>query len=194
LPSMPYYYVGKGSQFSLLDDQFGGAKNARESAYDAALSRLEATPLAELAARHNEKRANAYRLTDTDVQHFQDHWLKEWWPKHRVEDVLRAGFAAAIQRAKDAGLPLEALWVCADEDAFQVYICQGPNQVTVLVFTPPPIEHVADETLTEPEQIWVVKQRDKWDKGEFDVLSTDRKGSDIIQKQLAYAPDPRAAS
>lgn len=187
---MPYYYIGKGSQFSLLDDQFGGAKDSRDRAYDEALSRLEATPLVELAARHNEQRSNARRLSENDLEHFKEHWLKKWWPKHQVEDVLRAGFAEAIKRAKDAGLPLEALWVCADEDAFQVYICQGPNQITVLVFTPPPIEHVPDETLTEPELIWVVKQRDKWDKGEFDVLSTDRKAGDIIQKQLHYAPEP----
>lgn len=192
MPSMPYYFIGKGSQFTLLDELFGvGDEGARQGAFDAALERLDSTPLGELAGRHTDRRG-ATRLSEGDVRHFKAHWLRAWWPDHDVEDIMRAGFKEALTRARDAGLPLEALWVCADEKVFQVYINQGPHQVTVLVFTPPPSEHVADETLTAPENIWVVKQRDKWDKGEFEVLEGERKGGDIIQKRLMYDPGPSA--
>jgi hypothetical protein len=43
----------------------------------------------------------------------------------------------ASERARDLELPIESLWVCANEGEFQVYISEGPRQITVIVFTPP---------------------------------------------------------
>jgi hypothetical protein len=45
-----------------------------------------------------------------------------------VEDVVRAGYREAIGRAQDARKPIESLWVCAKEDRFQVYMCEGPGR------------------------------------------------------------------
>jgi hypothetical protein len=189
MPSMPNYFAGKGSQFGLLDRQFGGEESEYMAAYDAALERIDA-PLAELAERHRHDRdGQQAELSEDDVEHFREHWLGSWWREHPVEDVLRAGYAEAIRRARDAKLPIESLWICADEKTFQVYIVQGPRQITVIVFTPQPVEHVSEETLTEPEPIWVVKARDQWDKGETTLVSRARE-KDIITKQLFYAPDP----
>jgi hypothetical protein len=44
-------------------------------------------------------------------------------------EVLRAGYGEAIRRARTLELPIESLWICADEDppAFHVYIVEGPR-------------------------------------------------------------------
>jgi hypothetical protein len=41
MPSMPIYRAGKGSQFGLLDRQFGGDKSNYMAAYGAALGRID---------------------------------------------------------------------------------------------------------------------------------------------------------
>lgn len=190
MPSMPYYFLGKGSQFGTLDAQFSGTEEELRATYDAALERIAGDDsIEELAARHVDGRSSD-GLTATDVRHFRQHWLRDWWQGKDVEAVLRAGFKEAITRARDASLPIETFWVCANEDAFQVYIVEGTRQITVVVFTPPPVEHVVDEELTALEPIHVVKVRDEYDKGEFDVIGTSSEG-EIITKQLRFAPDPQ---
>jgi vacuolar-type H+-ATPase subunit F/Vma7 len=83
--------------------------------------------------------------------------------------------------------------VCADEDRFQVYICEGPRQITVIVFTPPPKDraHEPVDTLTEDEPIWVVKVHDQDDedvKAKVRVVVPDDKAP-IIVHQLKYRPN-----
>jgi hypothetical protein len=193
MPSMPGYFVGKGYQFLMLDRQFGGSDNEYMAAYDAALSRID-QPLGDLAAKHADRGSGLRaELKTGDAEHFGKHWLDDWWTGKRVEDVLRAGYREAIQRAKDAKKPIESLWICANEDRFQVYICEGPRQITVLVFTPPPKEgeHEPVDTLTEDEPIWVVKEHDDDDrkvKAEVKVLVPDDKAP-IVVHRLKYRPD-----
>ena len=128
MPPMPVYYVGKGRQFRVLD-MFDGTQ---QEIYDETLARLDDTSLSELA----ERRAAAGGLTDQDVRHFENDWLRTWWPQKHVELILRAGIRKAIQTAlpnSDHGLlPIEALWVCSNEGVFQVYVNEGPHQVTVI--------------------------------------------------------------
>lgn len=197
MPSMPTYYVGKGRQFGILDHQFGGEKDEYMRAYDAALQRID-QPLADLADRHAQewKGPHVAGLNTADANHFRADWLGSWWPRKDVEDVLRAGYRAAIERARDLELPLESLWVCAQEDQFQVYICEGPRQVTVIVFTPPPPDREGrrdhtTEPLTEDEPIWVVKKKDPADdeytqRGGAQLQSVDA-GKDIILRRVKYA-------
>ncbi|HEX6312386.1 MAG TPA: hypothetical protein VF152_12280 [Acidimicrobiia bacterium] len=185
MPSMPNYFVGKGAQFELIDDQFGGDRKNFMAAYDAALGRIDRDTIVELARRHTAPERGA-RLTPGDIEHFEQDWIG-YWDKYPVEQVLRAGYRKAIERAREVEKPIESLWVCADEDAFQVYVCEGPRQITVLVFTPPPIEHVGEEHLTEEEPIWVVKARDEYDHGEVEsaVPAGDR---EIIVRRIPRAP------
>jgi hypothetical protein len=197
MPSMPTYFVGKGRQFGFLDHQFGGEKDDYMDAYDAALERID-EPLANLAAEHAAewKGPHVAGLNTDDADHFQQHWLAGWWPNKDVEQVLRAGYRAAIERARNLELPLESLWVCADEDQFQVYICEGPRQVTVIVFTPPPEERDGERQhsgarLTEDEPIWVVKKKDDDDDaytqrggGELQEVDT---GQGILLRRVRYA-------
>jgi hypothetical protein len=92
---------------------------------------------------------------------------------------------------------LESLWVCANEGQFQVYICEGPRQVTVIVFTPPPEEgpggrrEHTEADLTEDEPIWVVKRKDQsddeyTDRGGRKPEKVDG-GKDIILRRIKYA-------
>jgi hypothetical protein len=182
---MPNYFIGKGAQFELVDAQFGGDRASYMAAYSAALGRLDAEGIVELARRHTEP-DGAGRLTPGDIEHFEQDWIG-YWGDYPVEQVLRAGYRKAIELARDVRKPIESLWVCANEDAFQVYVCEGPRQVTVLVFTPPPKEHVGEENLTENEPIWVVKARDDYDHGECEsaVPVGER---EIIVKRLTRAP------
>lgn len=199
MPSMPTYFVGKGRQFGFLDHQFGGEKAEYMQAYDEALQRM-GTPssLAELADRHaaDWKGPHVSGLNADDAEHFRADWLGSWWRGKDVEPVLRAGYKAAIERARDLELPIESLWVCANEGEFQVYISEGPRQITVIVFTPPPGERDGErdhtrEQLTEDEPIWVVKKKDEEDdtytrRGGGKLQEVDA-GEDIILRRVRYA-------
>ncbi|HEV3133176.1 MAG TPA: hypothetical protein VG348_00555 [Acidimicrobiia bacterium] len=193
MPSMPGYFVGKGYQFGMLDQQFGGNEEDFLAAYEAALNRLD-QPLADLAEEHTDRRSGLLdELKPGDVSHFRKHWLGDWWRGKRVEDVLRAGYREAIRRAQDARKPIESLWICANENRFQVYICEGPRQITVLVFTPPPREgeHEPVDTLTEDEPILVVKVNDEDDRkvnADVEVLVPDDKAP-IVVHRLKYRPN-----
>lgn len=154
MPSMPTYHVSKGTQFGYLETQFGGADF--ENQYTAALNRLQGA-VATAAAGHVPT-----QLSQSDLEHFTSHWLGDWWPTLAVPDTLRAGFIQAITHAKSVHLPMEVLWICAKDQAFHVYYCEGPHQVTVLLFTPPPAQHTT-LPLNKAEKIWVVKLRDEFD-------------------------------
>lgn len=184
MPPMPVYYVGKGRQFGVLD-MFDGTDRA---VYDAALERLN-RPLTELAA----DRAAKGGLSETDVRHFDKDWLgNDWWPNKHVELILRAGIRKALEVATaydDKLLPVEALWVCADEDVFQVYVNEGPHQVTIIVYTPPPKRYAAREQELQ-ELIWVVKTRDDFDdtlEGPIRHLNPQDEWPVLIERQLNYA-------
>jgi hypothetical protein len=199
MPSMPTYHINKGSQFGFLDTTLGGTSYLTEC--DAALRRLGgADPTAVLNAAASA-RVTPGQLTPDDFNHFVQDWLGTpgWWPANAVPDTLRAGFVQAITHAKAAGKPIEVLWVCTHDPDFHVYYCEGPRQVTVLIFSPPPHEHT-NLPLNHPESIWVVKLRDHFD-NDYPSLGTGipaplvvatvqngpAAGQDIIQQQLFYA-------
>jgi hypothetical protein len=197
MPSMPIYYVGKGSQFKTIDDQFGPNADYM-AAYAAALARIN-QPLDALAQQHVTPLGSP-GLTQKDVDHFRNDWLGRWWQGKHVEDVLRAGYREAITRAQTANKPIESIWVCADEKEFQVYICEGPLQFTVIVFTPAPPKHRpifgrrehSEDPLTQDEQITVVKVKDKSD-DEYTRLGATNyqvvdQANQIIKRQVRYAP------
>jgi len=157
MPASAFHLVDKGPGLRLLDQQFGGDEADYLAVYDDALAVLEGRSpqsLAELAAEHaDESSGRVTGLSDDDVDHFRADWLGGWWPDQPVEEILRAGYADAIRRARDARLPIESLWV-RGADAVAVYVVVGHRQVTVLVCTPP----VPDAGGSgEPDQIWVAR-------------------------------------
>lgn len=140
-------------------------------------------------------------LTQDDFNHFVQDWLGSpgWWPANAVPDTLRAGFVQAITHARTAQKPMEVLWVCTHDPDFHVYFCEGPRQVTVLIFSPPPRQHT-NLLLNHRESIWVVKLRDQFD-NQYPNLGTaipapqvvatvqngPAAGQHIIQQHLFYA-------
>lgn len=219
--SMPTYHVSKGSEFGYLSKLFGPPASNFMPAYDAALQRLsapapDATTAMKSAASSRRSNPAAPALSANDLSHFEKHWLGPppdgWWAhRHPVADVLRAGMREAIKHAKARSLPMEVLWVCAMDDEFQVYYSESPNQVTVLIFTPPPKEHVneggagfAPEVLSQPEDIWVVTKQGRYDGPAYQALGDKNsvvtpaapvdsvtsgvgKGDPIIQQRLFHA-------
>jgi hypothetical protein len=196
MPSMPIYFVGKGRQFILVDDVFGGRKRNYMRAYKEAMTRMQ-QPLTSLTHQHGAASTGGFsRLTPADAQHFEDHWITGWWPGKKVAEVLSAGYSTAIELAQARKLPIESLWVCASEDEFQMYVCEGPRQITVIVFTPPPPgppenrEH-SQERLTKDEPIWVVKVKDHYDdeytnQGGGPIETLDA-ANQIIRRRVRYA-------
>lgn len=191
MPSMPFYYVGKGTQFRLLDNTYAGDEAAYVNALDAAITVLSSegstSSLEDIARQHTPASGSSSEgLSDGDIEHFASHWLGGWWPEHPVRQLLRHGFLEANRVAKEAKLPLEALWVCSEENVFHIYICRGPRQVTVIVYTPPPKEWVPFNQLKKEEPIWVVKVWDNFDDhmpGDPDVLGHVG-NQQIIKRQL----------
>ena len=204
MPSMPVYFVGKGSQFGVLDTKYTGEDL---QAYEDAIAALEGADEASMAALANQRYGGKEgALSSEDVNHFDKDWLGAWWQHQHVGELIRLGFLSALKFAVaeaqggKALLPIEALWVCANEGVFQVYINKGPRQLTVLVFTPPPPSdgaHAPDDALTENEDIWVVKTIDDHDSriaaDEIEVLTPERSFPIVIQRRLKYAP-PGAAN
>ena len=183
---MPTYHVNKGSEFGYLSKLFGPPAANFMAAYDAALAQLDdsggdAATKVKAAADKRKNDPTAPALSTNKLSHFEKHWLGSppdgWWHTHPVADVLRAGMREAIKHARDRALPMEVLWVCARDNDFHVYYSESPNQVTVIIFTPPPKEHAnvaspgfAAELLDEPEDIWVVKKQDQFDGAAYQSL------------------------
>jgi len=189
---MPVYYVGKGRQFAVLD-MFDGTEGSR-GLYEATISKLNSdVSLLQLAQDRKDETPDS--LSDTDIRHFDKDWLGTWWTGQHVALVLRNGIRRALELALDTGqgnppLPVEALWVCADENVFHVYANKGPHQVTVIVYTPPPGRYAARESVLE-ESIWVIKARDDAD-GDYPVeseitrLTSESAWPVLIERQLRY--------
>jgi hypothetical protein len=157
---MPIYHVVKGSQFGYLQDQFGPDLNFM-AAYAAALNQLQNSA----SATTLETAANS-KVSPQDVTHMKDHWFGSPgpWGNLAVPDTLRFGFIKAIEHAQSRQKPMEVIWICALDRAFHVYYCDSPNQVTVLIFTPPPDQGaLTGQPLTRPENIWVVKLQENHD-------------------------------
>lgn len=202
MPPMPVYYVGKGSQFGVFDKLFDGTDR---DIYDATVENLDKYSLMELT---HARRAAGFKgdpdlLTDVDVDHFEKDWLGAWWPYKHVELVLKAGIKKAIQTAlpennqKGELLPIEALWVCAAEDVFQVYVNEGPHQITMIVYTPPPGNYYGRRAGVLRERISVVKVRDDFDdvlRGSgLTRLNDEADWPVLITRDLQYETDPGAA-
>ena len=160
--SMPTYHVSKGP-FRFLDQLLGtpGAPVFATAVNTLSGSDSAATLRTAAQARQAQQPTD---LTAGDVGHFDDHWLGGWWKELAPADTLRAGIREAIAHAQSVVKPMEFFWICTQDREFQVYFCEGPHQVTVLVLTPPPdAPGHSTETLTKREPIWVVKLRENSD-------------------------------
>lgn len=132
-----------------LDEFFGvDDVDERRRRYDLALERLGADDFdltGPTVARVEERAKQADGVPDP-LEHLSRHWLSgEYWPsigRERVRDELRDGYRDAITEAREQGLPLNSIWVCATDDpkagVFRVDHVVGPSAVTIAVITPMP--------------------------------------------------------
>lgn len=201
---MPVYNVSKGP-FAYLDAQL-----TNNQAYVDAINKLGQG--LEAAA------AGKFGAGSPKVTHFKDDWLSAMsgayrWGHLGPEDTLRIGLEQAIGKALSVGKPMEFFWVCANENAFHVYYCDGPRQITVIIFTPPPLDRpdggpdnpgkpdrsklASRNQLEVHEPIWVVKREDPNPNG-FDATYPSPITSrwavagpppgDVIERQIWSAP------
>jgi len=201
MPPMPVYYVGKGSQFGVFDKLFDGTDRG---IYDVTIENLDNYSLMELT---QQRRAQGFKgvdvLSDVDVEHFEKDWLGAWWQYKHVELVLKAGIKQALQTALPENneantlLPIEALWVCAADDVFQVYVNEGPHQITMIVYTPPPGNYYGRREGVLRERIAVVKVRDDFDDtlrgSELTRLNDEQDWPVLIVRYLQYETQPGPA-
>ena len=154
MASMPGYHISK-APFAFLDQQFDGTNPAN---YTAALDTMKDS-LVNVAR-------NKFPGNPGKVKHFEDHWLGRGpWTQLLVEETLRAGLTEAIKTAAADPAhpkPMEFFWICAREKAFHIYYTDGPRQVTVFIFTPPPVDPIPDDLsgLTQAQNLYVVKKKD----------------------------------
>lgn len=137
------WWLGKSDEMFAVDEYFGidDPEELRQR-YDDALDRLGAG----IDLGSGDWSAVTTDTKDDSVGHFLSDWLGgEWWPNVSRDDVhekLRAGIAAAITTARDAGVPLSLMWVTADPDYesgfFEVDHVAGPRVVSVVIATPWP--------------------------------------------------------
>jgi hypothetical protein len=53
------------------------------------------------------------------------------------EPTLRHGFEEAFDLARQQNKPIEAFWVIAPGDAFELHVCEGQHSIAVFFFVPP---------------------------------------------------------
>src|SRR5262245_37220972 len=94
MPSMPVYFVGKGTQFGVLDDKYTGED---VEVYREAIATLESVTGDSMADLARERYAGG--LSDYDVEHFRNDWLGEWWKYKHVGELIRLGFLEALKIA-----------------------------------------------------------------------------------------------
>jgi hypothetical protein len=138
MASMPGYHVSKGP-FGYLDGMFDGTA-ASAPAYTAALNTLTNDTLQNAAVAR-------FGAGDARVQHFTTDWLgsgpgSNHWDQLKPADTLREGLIRAITKANATNppKPMAFFWVCALDRDFHIYYCDGPHHVTVIIFTPPPLD------------------------------------------------------
>lgn len=131
-------------------DEFFGTDDVDElrKRYDLALERLSADDFDVTAPTVAGIEERAKRVDDVPdpLEHLAQHWLTDdYWPgltADQVRDELRDGYREAITDARERGLPLNSIWVCATTDpkadVFRVDHVAGPNAVTVAIITPEP--------------------------------------------------------
>jgi len=58
-----------------------------------------------------------------------------------AETVIRVGYDAAVELAQAQSLPIDTLFVTGVSDEFELHVCEGTHQVTVLMFMPKESEY-----------------------------------------------------
>ena len=133
--AMPPLYLNK-EWFWRIDELF---HTADPQIYQAVLNRLQnessIVDVARLAIPGGDTPDLELPITEDDVAHFGDDWVGTWWKDELVDEIFRAGLIVAVSTAMELELPLETMWIHGGA-RFQVYVVEGQNQVTAVIFSP----------------------------------------------------------
>jgi hypothetical protein len=129
--------VYKSTAVEFLDDFYGGGSEELKQAFDSALDLLRTDrPLVDRVSQLERDG----RLSPGAADEFRAYWLAETsqLAGKEVDRVLRHGFREAIElaRSSDPPRPIETFWVTGASDEFEVHICEGKRQVTVIMLIP----------------------------------------------------------
>ncbi|HET8943644.1 MAG TPA: hypothetical protein VFO59_02585 [Dehalococcoidia bacterium] len=169
MPDMPQT-AAKGSILKNLDQVLGN-----QAARAHTLARLQAgDPLLDIMSDGQDMTIGPDERRHLDEDWFGDHW----WPGaqagvHAIEQILRAGFIGAINKADELGVPIDTYWIChpgphhpqapvqePTDQHVEVTVLWSDQQVTVIIHTPEPgvpIIGPAPLTIDEPIRVWFWK-------------------------------------
>jgi hypothetical protein len=149
-------YKSRAAEF--LDDLFSGEGESLEAVYrsrQANLTSDEDEPLLQLATRLQDR---GDLPPDIELEHFQRDWLSDESPMDgtAVDRVLRHGYEEAIRIASAGSepLPIETLWMVGASEDFEVHICEGKRQVTVVLLIPGDYEYGSKRARSKS---WVIR-------------------------------------
>ena len=128
---MPDRAVYKSTAAEVLDGLFGGAGDELDAAFDRSLELLSNDgPLSEAASRLVE----TGELPPDAVENS----TRGWRAGEDVDRILRCAYreAIAISRSRDEPLPIDTLWITGASDSFEVHVCEGTRQITLVMFIP----------------------------------------------------------
>lgn len=158
--------IAKGPILEKLEDVFNKAAG-RPARRTAILNALKKDPPTEdlltLADKHMTP-----KLKPGQRYHIQQQWLTDPnWLVQPVEPIVRKALSVALEKA-GAATPIDCYWVChpshggaappASPEPLEVSISWYGKQVTVIFYTPEPLNPPAASTLTTTEDIVVVKR------------------------------------
>jgi hypothetical protein len=125
--------VYKSTAAEFLDDLFGGTGDDLARAYERSLellSDLGSTPLSKAAARMVEDGGLAPDAVEDSS--------KGWRAGRDVDLAIGHAYRQAIElaRGRKEPVPIETLWITGAGGDFEVHVCEGKRQVTVVMFIP----------------------------------------------------------
>ena len=157
--------IAKGPILKALDTVLntGNRAQIKQDLQDLPSQALPPTALLDLADTHN------MNLDAGQKYHIKQDWLiNNQWLAQPVQPIVRLALIEALNRA-GPNTPIDCYWVChpghggpaapASGAPLEVSISWSNNQVTVIFHTPePPWPQTASYTMTQPEDIVVVKE------------------------------------
>lgn len=127
--------VYKTFDVEVLDDFYSGGPQALSRGHD--LLQASATRGLSSGFGQYEEEQEPQRRTTTER-------LGEWIAAaggENAETVIRVGYDAAVELAQAQSLPIDTFFVTGASDEFELHVCEGTHQVTVLMFMPKESEY-----------------------------------------------------
>jgi hypothetical protein len=127
--------VYKTFDVEVLDDFYSEGPRALSRGHD--LLQASATEGLSLGFGQYEEEQEYQRRTTTEE--FAG-WITSAGGEN-AETVIRVGYEAAVELAQAQSLPIDTFFVTGASDEFELHVCEGTHQVTVLMFMPKDSEY-----------------------------------------------------